>query len=406
MARPVVALCLVVAMVGCVASPATTPSSTPVEESARPSTTASPTPAPVASADVTPSGGLAEPAPAAWSEPRAVGFAGQCSAIAAVIDEAGRDHIAAECDGRIRYFAEIDGDWNTTVFAPPDMRTEYNPQLAVQGDVLYMAYTRVAMEEAGCGDSGLRDVGVYVRSRALPGGGWSEPTLIGEIADHLHSLRVVGGTIHATVENADDGQIYYETMKGESYHRYNIPKAKGGAALRVGDDGKARVAYEADGAIWYGVFTGSGFSSTKIEGSTNGYAPVLVLNVGNRPYLLWRRGYHAAGGCIEPDPAPVDGTYYGTKVGDTWQAEQLTTARGVASLTIDVDAGRVHVLVSSSDGLVYLSRPVSGSWSKQTFDKIYPSDAVIRIDPFTGALLLAYIRYDGDETRVYVMHYR
>ena len=342
---------------------------------------------------------------AVWSEPTVVGSSGQCDAIAAVIDAEGGEHIAVGCDARIRYSVQTGTDWNTTELAPPNERAEYQPQLAVHGDVLYLAYTRVAIEDGGCGDSGRRDVGVYVRTRALPDGEWSDPELLGELADGLHSFRVVGGTIHATVKNADDGQIYYETLNGGSFRRYEIPYATGDVALRIGDDGKARIAYEADGAIWYGVFTGSGFASTEIEGSSNGYAPVLVLGAGDRPYLLWRRGYHG-GGCAEPGPEPDDGTYYGTKVGGAWQSERLTPGQGVASLTVDVDAGRIHVLVSDQGGLVYRSKSEGEAWSTLTFSAVHASDAVIRRDPLTGALLVAYIRGESDGARVYVMQYR
>jgi hypothetical protein len=153
------------------------------------------------------------------------------------------------------------------------------------------------------------------------------------------------------------------------------------------------------------VFTGSGFSSQEIDGSNNGYGPVLVLGAGDRPYLLWRRHYHADA-CAAPVDEPDDGTYYGTKVGDAWQSERLTPTYGVASLTVDVDAGRVHLLISDQGGLAYLSRLGSESWSTLAFDDVKPIDAVIRHDPLTGALLVAYIRYERYGTnRVYVAQY-
>jgi len=241
----------------------------------------------------------------------------------------------------------------------------------------------------------------------LPHGDWSEPRRIGEIADHLHSLRVTGGTIHATVTNADDGVIYYEMLNDASSQRYEILHATGEVALRVGDDGKARIAYEAAGAIWYGVFTGSGFSSEEIDGSGNGYGPVLVLGAADRPYLLWRRGYQGRiGGCSSPDPGPDDGTYLGTKFGDRWQSERLTPAEGVRSLTVDIKTGRVHVLVTGESRLVYRFKSGSDAWSTHTFGALQPSDAVIRREPLTGALLVAYILWESDGAHVYMQQHR
>jgi hypothetical protein len=401
------ALALLV-LAGCVASPAIEPSSSPGDapslSTARPTQPGTPTPTatPTPSVGVSPRGGSVEPSPAAWSKARSVGLPGDCQVVTALIDGTGGRHLAAGCVGMIRYYAQTGANWETVEFAVPEKRQEYDPQLAVQGDVLYLAYTRVAIEEGGCGDPGLRDVGVHVRTKKLTASHWSEPRLIGEVADHLHSFRVVGGTIHATVANERDGLVYYETENGDAYRRYRIPQATGVTALRVGDDGKARVAYEAEGAIWYGVFNGSGFSREKVAGSTNGYRPVLVLTAGDRPYLLWRRGYHGSGGCIDPDSEPEAGTYYATKVGGVWESVRLTPQRGVASITIDVNAGRIHVLVSGRDGLAYLSRTGSGSWSKHTFAEVNTSDGAIRLDPTTGALLVAFIGYDAQTATSYV----
>jgi hypothetical protein len=301
------------------------------------------------------------------------------------------------------YAVKDDTGWHSTEFAPPAKRMELDPQLAFEGAVLYLAYTRVAVEEGGCGDDGLRDVGMQVRTRRLPAGGWSDPTLVGVVEDHVHSFRVVDGTIHATVENARDGRVYYVTSRGASYHRYLIPKATGPSALRVGDDGRARVAYEADGAIWYGVFTGAGFSTEKVDGGTNGYSPVLVLGAGDRPYLLWRRGYHEDGGCIGPGPEPIDGTYYSTQAGGDWQTERLSTEQGAASLTLDVDTGVVHTLVSRPDGLAYLYGTDARSWRGQLFEGVRTGIAVIRLDPTTGALLVAYVGREGNRERIFAM---
>ena len=239
---------------------------------------------------------------------------------------------------------------------------------------------------------------------ACPDGAWSEPRQLGAVADHIQSFRVVDGTIHATVSNEDDHQTYYETLTGATLKRHEIPKASGEVALRIGDDGKARVAYEADGALWYGTFTGSDLATKKIPGSDNGYGPVLVLGAANEPYLLWHRGYHGAG-CTYPDPGPNDGTYFSTLVNNTWRSEHLSTREGAMSLTLDVETARVHALIDAPDGMTYTSRSGGESWAKKRLFDRHTSSAVIRLDPRTGALLVAYVTFEGDTTHVAVVTY-
>ena len=272
---------------------------------------ASSNPTPSAAPSVTPSKPTATPVPATWSKPVIVAGLDGCYAVVAAIDDHGLDHIAATCGNngsQIRYAASSDGKtWKTNVLQPPSGRLELDPQLAFAGDTLYLAYTRVAPVDGGCGDNGLDDVGVYYRTRTLPNGAWSEPTRIGAVADHLQAFRVSGSVVHATVTNEKDGKTAYETLTGGTLARYTIGDATGWTSLRVGDDGKGRVAYESTHGISFGMVSGDKFSSSTIPNSTNGWDPSLTLARGNVAYLVWNRSYHG-GGCAEPGPDPLDGT--------------------------------------------------------------------------------------------------
>ena len=341
------------------------------------------------------------PPAATWSKPQRVAPA-DCASITAVIDGGGGYHVAAVCDGGISYFAPAANGWKTTRLKPPAARQELDPQLAFEGDLLYVAYTRVAIGDGGCGDLGIDDLGVYYRTRTLPDGAWSEPKRIGEVNDSLHAFRVVDGVLHATVVNGDNGHAYYETVSSGSTHRYVIPKVSGVTSLRIGDDGRARIAYESRGALWYATFNGSGFTTKRIPGSGQGYDPVLVLGDKNQPHLMWHRGYHG-GGCVGPDPLPTDGTYYSTLTNGTWHSERLSSRQETASLTVDTDTGRVHLIVSGKGGrLVYLTRIGSKAWSKHVLDPGVVWPGVIRLDPDTGGIFVAYIRFDDDGNDVFV----
>jgi len=344
---------------------------------------------------------------ASWSKPAMIGAPGQCTSIVATIDNSGTDHVAANCDTEIRYaVSAAGGTWTVTDFVPPVDRLEKDPQIAFDGNTLYLAYTRMAATQGGCGDDGLRDLGVYYRVRILPNGAWSDPKPIGPADDHIQSLRV-NGTIHATVLNDKDGKTYYETLNGSTYHRYLIATAAGPVSLRLGSDGRARIAYETKaGSLAYGVFNGSGFTTSVIPGSTAGYAPILVLGKGNAAYVLWNRGYHGFG-CAEPGPGPRDGTYFGTNVSGQWVSSRLTTNQGASSLVVDVRTGVVQALVGAGTRLLdYVKRP-NAAWQHSTLVNGYAAPAVLREDPNTGALLAAYIGLGpgglGGPPAVYVM---
>jgi hypothetical protein len=358
--------------------PSTSPVSASAERSASAQATASGTP-------------TAQPVTAAsWSKPAMIGAPGQCTSVVATIDGSGTDHVAANCDTNIRYAASAGGTWTVTDFMPPIDRLEKDPQIAVDGNTLYLAYTRMAATQGGCGDDGLRDVGVYYRVRTLPNGAWSDPKPIGPANDHIQTLRV-RGTIHATVLNDKDGKTYYETLNGSTYHRYPIAKAAGPVSLRLGSDGRARIAYEtAAGSLAYGVFRGSGFTTSVIPGSTGSYAPILVLGKGNAAYVLWNRGYHGFG-CAEPGPGPTDGTYFGSNVSGRWVSSRLTTNQGASSLVVDVRTGDVQALVAVGTRLLDYVKQPNVAWRHSTLVNGYEAPAVLRQDPNTGALLVAYV---------------
>ena len=246
---------------------------------------------------------------------------------------------------------------------------------------------------------------MFVRSRSLSSGqGWSDPKPIGEVGDRLQGFRVVGGTIHATVANGDLTRVYYETVRSASVHRYEVPEASGATSLRIGDDGRARIAYESGNSLRYATFTGAGFSTKKIPGTSRGYAPVLVLGANDQPHLLWLRDPGTGAYCGDDAPPLTAGTYYSTQSGGTWRSERLAARRQVASVTVDTSSGRVHVLVSGKGGrLVYLTRIKSGTWGKRIVEPSYAGPAVIRLDQDTGDLLVAYFKDLGDESYSYIV---
>jgi hypothetical protein len=225
-------------------SPAGTPNPSPIVVDA-PSASPVPSSQPQAepSAPVTPADPSAKPeptptpAPLVWSKARTVKGLQGCSDVVATVDDGGTSHIAATCGsagGQVKYAASEDGlAWMVTSFKVPSGRFEQDPEIAFSGSTLYLAYTRVAPADAGCGDDGLDDVGVYVRSRSLPNGDWSDASKIGATSDHLRAFRVSGSVIHATVTNDKSQGTFYERVSGGAASRVRIGEQAGRPSASV-----------------------------------------------------------------------------------------------------------------------------------------------------------------------------
>jgi len=377
--------------------------STPPAPSADPSadpTTPAPTPKP-------------KPIPqvrsVAWSKPVTIKGLETCRDLVLAVDERGVSHLAGTCGmtaTEIRYATSPDGKtWTTTVLEPPADRQELEPQLAFSGNTLYLAYTRVAPSDGACGDDGLEDLGVHVRSRTLPGGDWSEPTQVGKTADHLRSFRADGTVLHATVTNEKDGSTAYEVLTGGALARHVIRDAIGGTALRVGDDGKGRVAYETAKGINYGMVANGTFTSATIPGSKDGWNPVLTLVSGNVAYVAWTRSDHGDG-CIDGGPQPVNATFFATNASGTWVTRRVTTMIGAMSMTVDSASGEVNLAISDTRRLVRFHGQPGTDWAHETVSRDAGMFPVLRQDPTNGTFVLAFVGEPGeapDDIQVKVM---
>ena len=191
----------------------------------------------------------------------------------------------------VRYASSKDGrSWSTMLFKHPAHRFDVEPQVAVDGSTLYVAFTRLRPTDGGCGDDGLSDVGVFYRTRQLPSGSWSAPVRIGNIGDHLQSFRVANGVIHETVLAHDGaGPVMYGSLAHGSYRSIQIPDAIQ-TSLRVGDDGRARIAYSTGPTLRYAIVGADGQLSSRRIFDGRGMeltAPNLVLGAGDRAYMTW-----------------------------------------------------------------------------------------------------------------------
>ena len=386
--------CAAPGTVGSTPTPTGIPTQSPApQRSPAPSDDPATSPAPQASPtpNVTPSPTLDA---VAWSAPRLI-RPGDCSRPSATIDSSGRRHVVTACDGGVRYLTSADGSsWAEMSIVPEIDVLEMNPQVAVDGDTVHVVYDRLVPEDGGCGGDGLSELGVFLSSRRLPNGAWSDPVRIGNEGDRLQAFRAARGVLHLTVSTSPEGSVVYESRSGSTLTRIAIPDALA-TSLRVGDDGKARIAFSTGQAVRYATVQSGTLSSVTVAESADAYLrnPLLVLGPGNDGYIVWTRKIDPGGGCVERDPGPLDGTWFATDTSGAWATTRVTPSFGETSLTLDPTSGRIHVLVVEFPMTHYTSTDGS-SWDAFAFtngkDFVTPT---IRIDPTTGALVVFALQF-------------
>jgi hypothetical protein len=316
---------------------------------------------------------------------------GGCSDPAATIDDTGRRHVVAVCDGGIRYLTSLNGtDWDETPFVPAIDLIETEPQIAVDGDTLYVAYNLLVPSEGACIGAGLEDLGVYLRSRPRErlDSEWSDPVRVGKEGDRLKGFRAVDGVFHLTV-TANDGQsTFYESQSSRGSTRIAIPDATS-TSLRVGDDGHARIAYATGHAIEYARVEGDHLAIRTVAETDKSFleSPSLVLGSGDRAYVMWTQSTHRGGGCVGPDPIPLDGTYVAIEDGNGWRSERITELQGQTSLTLDQATNQMDAVVATAS-MVHFSRTAEG-WSSEAIPGSETVDSpVLQRDAVSGALVV------------------
>jgi hypothetical protein len=322
-----------------------------------------------------------------WTGPRQVGIDRCTSATSAIVVD-GALHLAAFCDVGMGYLTNSSGKWSVTVFSSTGNQEDEGARLATDGSRMYMAFTRTA--QLACGTDYL---GVYYRSRALPNGAWSLASRIGLAGDILESFQVLRGKLHLTVVGG-----VYETNASGVLKRYSLSGAVRGTSMRVGSDGRARIAYETSGGIRYAVFSGTGFNTSTIPGTTRlDTAPGLVLDGQDKAHVTYVHNAPPQG-CGEQEATPADGTYYATNNSGRWTplgSRRITVAMGGTSLAVG-SSGDVHAVVSGDFGIKYYTKTAGGSWRGQLISAALGGGTIVQLDPATGRLFVVYSDQHGE----------
>ena len=268
-----------------------------------------------------------------------------------------------------------------------------NVRSRIDGNRAYVAYWRpLPYEPHDCGPNEPGpSAGVYYRWRTLPAGAWSTAIPFGKTGDHLQAFRVDRGVLHAIVWNGTSGRTVYirSTQDPVASTRHGID-TDGDVSLRVGDDGRARVAFWGGGSLRYGTFDGSGFSTSKVANGPTNRPAMLVLGARNQPHVVYTI-VPPIEGCGTYEPTSRTGTYYATLADGTWTSQRITKKVGRPSIAVDPATGRVHVLVAN----VLLTKNPDSGWVSARLPAGVDSP-VMRLDPATGGLLVVYLHSNAD----------
>ena len=336
-----------------------------------------------------------------WSAPAAAGALAGCADVSLALDANGARHIAAECGSTIRYLTNASGTWVTTNFGHPANRVDRAPKIAIDGEQIYVAYTRGAPEFCGIGSTT-----VYYRTRALEGGAWSSPIKLGNTGDRLYSFAVHDLVVHATVSST--GGLQYETTSSGDLERYILPGGFGPSSVAVGTDGVPRLVYVTGGLMRYAIFHGSGVEWQAIPGISAAFGrPQLALDADNRAHVIYGFGpirqQDALRGplCGLDLDSPLDGTYYVTNKTGEWTPgsnRRFTRNLGADALVVNQASGSVHVLIGGREDVKYYTKTATGSWSGVTISGQDAEDVALALNGSSGQLVAAYslVLPDGD----------
>jgi hypothetical protein len=214
--------------------------------------------------------------------------------------------------------------------------------------------------------------------------------------------------IHETYASGD-GQmsVSYASVADGKFRSVRIPGAVQ-TSLRIGDDGRARIAYTTGDSINYAIVgRDSGLSTRTVFKSRDMQltSPSLVLGVGNRAYLAWSAHEMWGGGCADgAEPVSKPGTYFGTDASGTWQVRRISKVVADPSLTLDLDRGRASVVIGTSSGAREMTRLANGTWSGTRIPRTRSVDQlVVRRDQVTGHLLLVGLKWSEDSEKIEIV---
>lgn len=265
---------------------------------------------------------------------------GSLDQLSMAVDSTGKVHIAAaRPNGNLVYFTDRTGSWTQRIVAKGDTVGETGatwdePSLALdENDRVTIAAVKTDWGGTGCECTR----GIFTFSDKGRARGTFPATGIRRVTagSHSPSLKTANGHLYlayrrgATVPE----QLATIRFKTNATGSWTDTKVKSFAfwysapALRIGEDGRARVAF----ATPTGVFVGTagtlsgGWSVEKVPGTTGHDAGVVLsLTTAGKPVVAWT---HTS--------AAPNGVRYASKASGSWVTQSVSSHVGQVALSLD-----------------------------------------------------------------------
>jgi hypothetical protein len=264
---------------------------------------------------------------------------GSLGQLSMAVDSNGRIHIAASrANGNLVYITDRTGAWTEVVVAHGDTVGDVGftwdqPSLALdENDRVTIAAVDSDWGVTGCDCTG----GIFTfsdkgRARGtFPAKGTKRATA----GSHSPSIKTVGGHLYlayrrGATEPEEPAAIRFKTDATGRWTDTRVasfPYAPATISLRIGSDGKARIAFDAFGIqVATAATVAGGFTVQKVPGTTrNDAGAVLSLTSTDRPVVAWTRTWQAP-----------NGARYASRATGTWITRRVSSHVGAVALTLD-----------------------------------------------------------------------
>lgn len=265
---------------------------------------------------------------------------GSFDEISMAVDGTGKVHLAAtRPNGNLLYLTDRTGTWTSKLVAKGNVLSEQGhkwtePSLALdENDRVTIAIVKTDWGGTGCdctrgiftySDKGrARGTFPALGTRRVAGG--SHAPSLKTANGHLYLAYRRGATVPeepAAIRFKTNATGHWTDTKVKSFgYDYSTP------ALRIGDDGKARIAFATPSGIFVGTAStlSGGWSVEKVPG-TNGHDDevALSLTTTGKPVIAWTHTFQAP-----------NGVRYASKASGSWVTQPVTSHVGKVALSLD-----------------------------------------------------------------------
>jgi hypothetical protein len=311
------------------------------------------------------------------------------------LDRQGHRHVVAtSASGDLWYATDRTGAWvSQRLLAGQDGRIAWAfPSLiADERGRVHVAVVRYYAWDAPSATGGIWYLTDAGRSR----GDFGAPTRLAGNMATSPSLRVLDGVRYlaysrcACAIGQDEAPLFFKTDRSGSWRREKVADFGLEPSLRVGADGRARIAYRArQGVRFTTARTRLGGFATPVRipgsGGVSG-APSLALGAGGQAQVAWSAYRDPSGPPLAFVAAPIavapavvrDEVLYARRSRDGWTTPRVLGPGRRLELSLDA-VGRPHVVIGTTDRVVHRWRGGDG-WERRVIaDGIQPVSVDIR----------------------------